>query len=106
MSDAPFQTPNANFLAAWRKHRKMTQQELADAVATSGSVISELESGKTKLSPKWLRRLAPVLSTTPGFLLDFHPDEIPTDVFDVWNAIPAANREQALAVLKTFARAA
>lgn len=84
----------------------MTQQQLADAVGTSGSVISELESGKTKLSPKWLRRLAPVLQTTPGHLLDFHPDEIPTDVLDVWSQIPSDQRDQALSILKTFTRAA
>lgn len=103
---APFQTPNANFLAAWRKHRRMTQQQLADAIGTSGSVISQLESGTTKLSPKWLRRLAPVLNTTPGFLLEYHPDEVPTDMLDVWRSIPEDRREQALDVLKTFVRAA
>lgn len=84
----------------------MTQQELADAVGTSGSVISELEAGKTKLSPKWLRRLSPVLHTTPGFLLDFHPDELPTDILDVWSSIPDERKDQALEVLKTFTRAA
>lgn len=106
MLSVPFETPNANFLAAWRRHRGMTQQQLADAVGTSGSVISELEAGKTKLSPKWLRRLAPVLNTTPGFILDIDPDAMPTDVLDVWSTIPEESRDQALAVLRTFARAA
>lgn len=106
MSETPFDLPNANFLGAWRRHRRLTQEQLAEMVETTGGVISTLESGKRKLSPKWLRRLAPVLGTTPGFLLDFHPDELPTDVLDVWNAIPDDRREQALAVLRTFAEAA
>ncbi len=106
MDHVPFQTPNANFLSAWRRHRGMTQEQLAEAIDTTPGVISLLESGQRKLSPKWLRKLAPVLNTTPGFILDIDPDEMPTDVLDVWSSIPEASRDQALAVLKTFARAA
>jgi transcriptional regulator with XRE-family HTH domain len=106
MDQPPFQTENRNFLAAWRQHRGLKQQQLADAIGTSGSVISELESGRTKLSPKWLRRIAPVLRTTPGHLLDYHPDEVDDDLLEIWRAIPEDQREQALIILKTFARAA
>lgn len=95
-----------NHLRAWRKFRRMTQQELADAVepATSKSVIASIESGARGLSDKWLRRLAPALGTTPGFLLDYAPEQLPTEFLDVVERIPAESRDQALAVLKTFAR--
>src|SRR4029078_7692151 len=59
-----------NNLRAWRKFRRMTQQELADAVDTAKSVISDLERGVVQLNDKWLRRLAPVLKTQPGHILD------------------------------------
>src|SRR5690349_9788155 len=42
-----------NNLRAWRKHNRMTQQELADAVGTAKSVISDLERGVVQLSDKW-----------------------------------------------------
>lgn len=80
----------------------MTQEELADATETTGSVISLLESGSRKLSPKWLRKIAPALSTTPGYLLDHDPNDLPTDVLDTWAAIPEAERPRALEVLRAF----
>lgn len=95
-----------NFLRAWREHRGLSQEGLAALVETTGSVISLLESGDRKLSPKWLRRLAPALRTTPGFLLDHHPDEISDDVLEVWAAIPEEKRKDALAMLRVLAKPA
>jgi transcriptional regulator with XRE-family HTH domain len=97
--------PEVNHLQAWRLHRRMTQEELAKAVDTTGAVISLLESGARGLSAKWLRRLAPALGTTPGFLLDHHPDDIPTDVMEIWGDIPASQRDQAIRVLEAFRKA-
>jgi transcriptional regulator with XRE-family HTH domain len=96
-----------NHLRAWRKFRRLTQQQLADAIEppTTKQVIQAIESGARGLSDKWLRRLAPALGTTPGFLLDHAPEELPTDLLDVFERIPAESRDQALAVLKTFAKA-
>ncbi|WP_292085349.1 MULTISPECIES: helix-turn-helix domain-containing protein [unclassified Brevundimonas] len=93
-----------NHLRAWREFRHMTQDELAAAVDTNASVISLLESGARKLSPKWLRRLAPVLHTSPGYLLDHDPNDLPTAILDVWADIPVEQREQALKVLQSFRR--
>jgi transcriptional regulator with XRE-family HTH domain len=97
----------ANHLRAWRKFRQMTQQQLAEAVEppTSKQVIAALETGDRGLSDKWLRRLAPALGTTPGFLLDYAPDALPNEFLDVVRDIPEESRDQALAVLKTFKRA-
>jgi len=97
--------PEANYLQAWRLHRRMTQEDLARAVDTTGAVISLLESGARGLSAKWLRRLAPALGTTPGFLLDHHPEDIPTDVMEIWGNIPQGQRDQAMRVLETFRKA-
>jgi transcriptional regulator with XRE-family HTH domain len=73
-------------------------------VGTTGAVISLLEAGERKLSPKWLRKLAPALNTTPGFLLEHDPEDMPTDILDLWSAIPEEDRPQALRVLATFKR--
>lgn len=102
MDTIPDRDPN--YLQAWRLHRRMTQEQLAEAVGTTGAVISLLEGGGRQLSAKWLRRLAPALGTTPGFLLDHHPEDIPTDMLDVWSKIPEPNRAQALQIMETFKR--
>src|SRR5688500_12631095 len=77
----------ANHLKAWREHRKLTQEELADKAGTSKSVISDLENEKRGLSSKWLRRLAPILGTAPGHLLDHDPSETNADILDIWAGI-------------------
>jgi transcriptional regulator with XRE-family HTH domain len=91
-----------NHLKAWREFREMSQEELAEKVGTTASQISMLETGDRGLSAKWLRKLAPILKTTPGHLLDHDPATIDNDVFDIWVSIGERDREQALRVLKTF----
>lgn len=93
---------NRNHLKAWREFRRMTQEELAESVGTSKSVISDLENAKRALSPKWLRRLAPVLKTNAGHILDHDPNDLDNDILDIWSDIPDRNKEQALKTLGTF----
>lgn len=94
--------PAANHLRAWREFRQLTQEQLADKVGTAANVISLLESGERGLSHKWLLKLAPVLGTTPGFLLDHNPYTLDTSFLDAALSVPPENRQQALAILQTF----
>jgi transcriptional regulator with XRE-family HTH domain len=94
--------PIENKLRLWREFRKMTQEDLAEAAGTSAGVISLLESGKRRLSLKWLLKLAPALKTTPGFIIDHDPEDVPTDIMEIWGNIPEHQQQQALAILKTF----
>src|SRR5450432_1948361 len=91
-----------SYLRAWREHRRMTQAKLAEAVGTTGAVISLLESGERGLSDKWLRKLAPVLGTRPGHLLEVDPSDVSNDILEIWSEIPEDRREQARDVLKAF----
>ena len=84
--------PEHNFLKAWREHRRMTQAALAKAINTNGAVISLLENGQRRMSDKWLRRIAPVLRTTPGQLLDYGPGSGEAAILAVWAAAAAAPR--------------
>ena len=93
-----------NKLRLWREYRRMTQEQLAEKIGTTAAVISLLESGKRRLSLKWLLKIAPALRTTPGFILDHAPDDLPSDVLEIWATIPERQQPQALAILKTFAK--
>jgi transcriptional regulator with XRE-family HTH domain len=93
-----------NHLRAWRKFRRLSQEELAEAIGSSKAVIGHLETGRSGLSHKWLIKLADALQTTPGFLLDHDPNKLDTAFLEAAMAVPASNREQALAILKTFGR--
>lgn len=93
-----------HYLRQWRLSRGLTQQELADRLNTSKSVISDLERFVLQMSPKWARRLADVLDTQPGHILDHDPEELPSDVFDIWSRIAKEDRPQAARVLRSFMR--
>jgi transcriptional regulator with XRE-family HTH domain len=93
-----------NYLRAWREFREFTQEQLADKVGTDKGVISLLESGGRRLSDKWLRKLAPALNTTPGHLLDHDPNDLPTDILDIWSRIDDRDRAQAARVLSSFVK--
>jgi transcriptional regulator with XRE-family HTH domain len=90
-----------NFLRNWRDYRKLTQEDLAAEVGTTAGMISMLENGERQLSAKWLRRLAPALGTTPGWLLDHDPYELPHDLFDLWQSARPEQREQITALAET-----
>lgn len=93
---------NANHLKAWRKFRRMTLEQVGDAIGTTKAVIQQLESGRTSLSHKWLLKLAPVFGTTPGYLLDHDPNDLDTAYIEAALSVPKSKRAQAMQILSTF----
>jgi transcriptional regulator with XRE-family HTH domain len=91
-----------NHLQAWREFRRMSQERLGELVGTTGAVISLLEAGERGLSAKWLRRLAPVLGTTPGHLLDHDPNELESDVIEMWTHAPIEQKRQLYEITRTI----
>jgi transcriptional regulator with XRE-family HTH domain len=90
----------ANHLRAWREFRGMSQEELAAKADTAGNVISLIESGERGLSHKWLQRLAPLLGTTPGFLLDYDPNDLDAAYLEAVMSVPKGRRQEALEILR------
>lgn len=91
-----------NHLRAWREYRGLSQPELAELIGTSHQVIGYLERGRTQLSAKWLRKLAPALKTTPGMLLDHDPQELNADVIDIWLHAGKRERRQIADIARTL----
>lgn len=60
---------------AWRKHRKLTIEQLAELADLSESTISEVETGNQDFTGATLLALANALQTTPGILLSQRPEE-------------------------------
>ncbi|WP_454762355.1 helix-turn-helix domain-containing protein [Caulobacter segnis] len=96
--------PAANHLRAWREFREMSQDQLGELVGTKGNVIGLLESGERGLSDKWLRKLAPHLGTTPGFLLDHDPNNIDTEILLLVQDLVKEERPRVVKLLKAFGR--
>jgi transcriptional regulator with XRE-family HTH domain len=93
-----------NHLRAWREYRSLSQEELADKIGTSHQVIGYLERGRTQLSAKWLRKIAPALKTTPGMLLDHDPHELSADVIDIWSRASEREKRQIADIARTLIR--
>jgi len=91
-----------NYLRQWREKAGLSQDELAERVGTTKSVISLLENEKRPLSSKWLRKLAEALGTTPGRILDVDPEETNADILDIWDHIRVKDRATAIRVLRSL----
>jgi len=91
-----------NKLRAWREYRGLTVAELAKKSALGVQTITALESGAMDVSGKLLDKLAAALSTMPGHVLNFAPDDVDPSLFEAVSAIPKERRAQALEILKTF----
>jgi transcriptional regulator with XRE-family HTH domain len=94
--------PSMNHLRAWREYRGLTQAQLGELVGTTDNVISMLESGGRQLSPKWLSKLAPVLKTRAGFLLEFAPEDADLSILEAIVDVPADRKGEALQILRVF----
>lgn len=82
----------------------MSQVELAEAIGTSHQIIGYLERGRTQLSAKWLRKLAPALRTTPGMLLDHDPHDLDTDLIEIWANADERQQRQITDIATTLTR--
>lgn len=103
MTDKANPRRNPYYFRAWRLHRGMTQAELAERVDLAVPTISQIESGRTGLTLATLERLAAALECDPGDLLATEPGTRNV-VAEVWRAIPDEDKDQALLVLRAFAR--
>lgn len=65
-----------NYVREWRKHRKLTQEKLAELTGYTASSISQLETGAQGYGEDTLVRLSEVLGCQPGDLLTGPPAEV------------------------------
>ena len=91
-----------NHLRAWREFRGLSQQQLAKEVDTTQHQIAYLESGERGLSAKWLRKLSPALDTTPGMLLDHDPNDLDSDMIEIWATASNRQKRQLAEIARTI----
>lgn len=94
--------PHGNYLRAWRKHRGLTQEALAEAVDYDRTVISKIERGAIQYTQGFLEKAAKVLDCEPGQLISTDPED-ERKVMDIWDRILEREQPRALDILKTFA---
>jgi transcriptional regulator with XRE-family HTH domain len=102
MSTEPKNPPN--FLRAWRLAAHMTQAELATHAGTTAAMINHLENGKRGLTHAWLTRIAPILATTPGAIIDRPPGAIDQDerMRALWSIVSPDERDRIVRVAEAM----
>ena len=69
-------------LRAWRKHRGLSQAQLAALVPFNRSYLSKIETGVRRYDQRLLEAVAAALGCTPGALIDHTPQFSEGDVRD------------------------
>ena len=59
-----------SLLAAWRMHRRMTQDQLAKAMGISQAAIAQMEHKGNKLRASTIDKLAKILDADPAQLIE------------------------------------
>lgn len=65
----------ATYLAAWREHTTMNQDEIAEQAGISRTLLSKIEQGKSPYTQRTLEALARIYKCEPADLLSWHPVE-------------------------------
>lgn len=91
-----------NYVRAWRRHRGLTIEQLAERAGLSITTISEIERHRADFTGKTLREIAGALGTTPGSLISGPPSEI-NEIWTIWDDLGRQNRRpQAEAILRAL----
>lgn len=104
MDDDDDKNGGPNHLRAWMKFRKVKGAQLAEAIGITPGMVSDLVNSNRALSAKWLRRIAPALRTTPGLLLDHDPNDLDSDIIDIWVNADSSRRKQLTDVAKALVK--
>lgn len=90
------------------RFRDIKGADLAERLGGSVTpgMVSDLANSNRALSAKWLRRLAPILDTTPGMLLDHDPYDLPSDIIDIWLKADNEQRRQLTDIAKALVKVA
>lgn len=101
MHDDDDKNGGPNHLKAWMRFRNVKGARIAEALDITPGMVSDLASSKRALSAKWLRRLAPVLGTTPGLLLDHDPYQLDSDIIEIWANASNQDRKMIADIART-----
>ncbi len=91
------------FLRAWRKHRHLTLEQLAERVDMKASALSMLERGQSGYTQPTLERLAEALNTDPASLIMRDPSNA-NRLWSIWEQALPAERQQIEAVADALVR--
>ena len=97
------------YLREWRKHRKLTQDQVIDRLTAlddqqlpqTGASLSRLENGKQPYGERILEALALIYECQPWELIGRHPDKA-GEVISMFDTLNERQKAQAVAVIEAL----
>lgn len=90
------------FIRAWRKHRGLTLEQLADRIEMTPSHLSMLERAERAYTQETLERVADALQTDAASLLMRLPGE--GEMWSIWEQAKPGVRRQIIEISKTLTK--
>jgi transcriptional regulator with XRE-family HTH domain len=91
----------SHYIREWRRHRGLTQEQLAERIGIARSYLSKIESGKRRYDQPFLEAAAEQLRCEPGDLIMRDASD-PEGIWSIWDNLKPAERIQAIAVLRAI----
>ncbi|GLK71687.1 helix-turn-helix transcriptional regulator [Ancylobacter dichloromethanicus] len=84
-----------HFIRQWRKHRGLTQEQLAEIVGVTHGAISQLERGETGYTQPMLEALAAAMHCEPADLIMRDPTQVGAP-WSIWDTLNKDQQREAL----------
>jgi transcriptional regulator with XRE-family HTH domain len=89
------------YFKEWRKHRGLTQEQLAERIGIARSYLTKIERGDRRYDQPFLEAAADALRCSPADLIMRDPTD-PEGIWSVWDGLTPPERIRAVAVIKAM----
>lgn len=92
-----------HFIKAWRLHRGLTQEQLAERVGIDKSYLSKIENGRKRYDQPFLEAASEVLNCSPADLIDRDPSH-GARIWEIYDKMTASQQDQLTAIAETLSK--
>jgi transcriptional regulator with XRE-family HTH domain len=92
------------FLRQWRKHKGLTQEEVAEQLSVDTTTVGRIEKGELPYNQDYLERIAIIFGVDVTDLLAVNPLQLdpPKVVYDRLRHAPAEVQNRAIAIIEAL----
>ena len=90
-----------HYIREWRKHRGLTQEQLAERIGIARSYLTKIERGVRRYDQPFLEAAAYALRCEPGDIIMRDPTD-EEGIWSIWEQLAPTERRQAVAMLKAM----
>ena len=101
----PRRTLSRTFLKEWRDYRGLTQEQAAERLNVSRTLLSKIENAKSPYTQGFMEAASVAYQCEVADLIMRDPNSPVWSIYDTLKALPKPAQEQIDAIVKTFRKA-